>query len=143
MKLSEAVKIAPSSVPVATIPWRDQLLDVFAPTGADLCWLLSKSQAFGDALESAADSRISSLLAAVSESGPEILEKLLTIATGEDVDTVRTAHFSLEEQVDILTALFENGVPEVLRGKLLAVVADWLETAAETLDEAGESSEPG
>ncbi|GAW37003.1 hypothetical protein RA2_04078 [Roseovarius sp. A-2] len=143
MKLSEHVKISPASIPVASITFRDGVLDIFAPTGADLCWLLSKSQAFGDALEGAADTRLSSLLAAVSDSGPEILEKLLTIATGEDAETVRAAHFSLAEEVEILTALFENGVPEALRGKLLAVVAEWMETAAETLDEAGESSEPG
>ena len=134
MKLSEHVKICPADVPVASIPFREGVLDIFAPTSADLCWLLSKSQAIGNALEEEGGDRVGALVAAVSTAAPEVIERLLCVATGEDAESLRAARLKLGEEVEILTTLFEFGVPDALRGKILAAVAGWLETTAAKID---------
>jgi hypothetical protein len=130
MKLSEHVKICPADIPVASVPFRDGVLDIFAPTAADLCWLLSKSQNISAALEAEGSDRIAALVSSVSAAAPEVIEHMLCVATGEEAEILRSAKLKLGEQVEILTAFFENGVPDTLRGKILAAVARWLEATA-------------
>lgn len=139
MKLSDHVKMSPACIPVGSIPFRGKTLDIFAPTGEDLCWLLSQSGSIQGALDQAADG-VGALLESIATSGPHILRRLLSIATAMPEEDLPAAHLIFAEQQAILIAMFEMGVPDALRGKLLAIAGAWLAGMAANLSQ--ESAQP-
>ncbi len=44
MKFSKIQEVTPAEIPVASIPYRDHILDIYAPTGLDVIWLISRSK---------------------------------------------------------------------------------------------------
>lgn len=138
MKLSEHVKISPASVPVGKIPFRGSQLDIFAPTGEDLCWLLAQSGSIQGSLDKA-DDGFGAILQAIAVSGPHVLRRLLSIATGMPEEDLPSAKLILAEQEVILKALFEMGVPDGMRGKIMAILGAWLTGVAAKMSKQAEA----
>lgn len=125
MKLSSFQKIAPADVAVGAIPFRGEgTLDIYPLTSRDIFWLLTVApevaKAWGE--EGSNEQRGVAMLAAVGKAGPEVVKRLLMAGTQETEEALAEANLSLGEEVEILAAILDLGVPENLVGKLRGAV---------------------
>lgn len=138
MNLSEHVKASPASVPVGRIPFRGSHLSIYGMTGEDLCWLLAQSGSIQGSLDNA-DDGIGAVIQAIAVSGPHVLRRLLSVATGMPEQDLPSAHLILSEQEAILRAFFEMGVPDGIRGKGMAILGAWLTGVATKMSKQAEA----
>lgn len=123
MKLNSFKKIAPADVSVGSIPFRGQgTLDIFPLTSNDIFWLMTRSPEIAAVWQSSAseEEKGFAMLAAIGKAGPDVLNRLLIAGTRITETELEEADLSLEEQVEIICAVLELGVPEGVLGKLRA-----------------------
>jgi hypothetical protein len=130
MRFQDIKKLAPASVPVATVAFREHPLDIFPITGEDIFWLLNVAPAVAKAWsdgeddgeadkDAAANARLLATLQAVGEAGPAVMNRLLCTALRTTEAELAEAGLVADEQIEILSAFLANGIPEDLLGKLV------------------------
>lgn len=116
MRLTEFKKLAPASVPVASIPFRGGVLDLFALRGEDIFWLIREAPAIAEAFVN----EEGDVMQAIGEAGPEILNRILSVACRCSEADLLELDLSGEEELNILVTALEVGIPEDLLPKLFA-----------------------
>lgn len=141
MKLSEISTIAPPDVPVATVPFRGAELDIHRISSRDVLFVLSRAPALVDAWtmedtgaehevideetgetsmkKGMGSEKIGALLTAIGKAGPEVIGQLIRSGLRATEKEVEGAQLGLEEEIDIVLAVLEHGIPESLLEKLL------------------------
>lgn len=124
MKLSSFQKIAPADVAVGSIPFRGKILDIFPLTSTDIFWLLTRAPEVAKAwgAEGSPEEKGVAMLAAVGKAGPEVVKRILIAGTQATEEELADAGLSLDEEVDILAAILDLGIPENMVGKLRGAI---------------------
>ena len=122
MKFSEIAALAPADVPAASIPFRGQVLDIFRLTGKDVFFVLNRGPGIVDAwsLDESDPGRVSAILKAIGDAGPEVVAQLIASGVRATPAEIKSSALGLDEEIEILLAVLEFGIPEGLVGKLLA-----------------------
>ncbi|WP_347138892.1 hypothetical protein [Paracoccus sp. SSK6] len=129
MKLKEFKKLAPASVPVASIPFRGGILDLFPMRGKDIFWLMHQAPALvkawsdqnaqTDEEDQDETEEAPSLLAAIGQAGPVVINRIIAAATRADEQDLEELDLVADEQIDIVLTALDAGMPEDLLGKLV------------------------
>lgn len=124
MKLSSFQRIAPADVAVGSIPFRGAVLDIFPLTSTDIFWLLTRAPEVAKAwgVEGTAEEKGVAMLAAVGKAGPEVVKRIFIAGTQSSEEELASANLSLDEEVEILAAVLDLGIPENMVGKLRGAI---------------------
>lgn len=122
MKLSAFKAVSPAGVPVGSIPFRDGVLDIYPMRTKDLFWIANRAPAVAAAFALEGVERMPAIIKALAESGEEVVNRLLGVATRSSPQELQEADMSLDEDTEILVAFLDLGVPDDFFGRLAGAI---------------------
>lgn len=123
MKLSAFKAVSPAGVPVGSIPFRGEgVLDIYPMRTKDLFWIANRAPAVAAAFALEGDARIPAIIKALAETGEDVVNRLLCVATRCSPEELQEQELSLDDDVEILVAFLDLGVPDDFFGRLAGAV---------------------
>jgi len=120
MDFNEFAKLAPADAPVASVVLRENVVDVYRIKSGVVISLLARAPEIYQAWKGSGKGNLGDLAGAVALHAPDALKTLLSEGLRTDKSTLESVCLTLDEEIEVVTAIVNHSIPDELKKKALA-----------------------